>query len=189
MKKLAEFFTVRLLINVLIIATAVFALVFTFIHNQKSDGYILGDWLINYQDGGFKRRGLSGSFFFLIQDFTGLKLNLAVYFFQVIIICGFFYTYFILIQRKQPDLFYLSLLLSSIGFVGIFNCVDYVGKKEFVVFLLFAVFINLLEKDKLSCFKEYLICLGLVISMLFHEITLFFLSSFLFGFYLKSVNF
>ncbi|MEG2333179.1 hypothetical protein, partial [Chryseobacterium sp.] len=70
MKKLAEFFTVRLLINVLIIATAVFALVFTFIHNQKSDGYILGDWLINYQDGGFKRRGLSGSFFFLIQDFT-----------------------------------------------------------------------------------------------------------------------
>ncbi|MEG2509565.1 MAG: hypothetical protein RSA74_08945, partial [Chryseobacterium sp.] len=131
MKKLAEFFTVRLLINVLIIATAVFALVFTFIHNQKSDGYILGDWLINYQDGGFKRRGLSGSFFFLIQDFTGLKLNLVVYFFQVIIICGFFYTYFTLIQRKKPDLFYLSLLLSSIGFIGIFNCVDYVGKKEF----------------------------------------------------------
>ncbi|PQA94260.1 hypothetical protein SAMN05421796_11174 [Chryseobacterium piscicola] len=189
MKKLAEFFTVRLLINVLILATAVFALIFTFIHNQKSDGYILGDWLINYQDGGFKRRGLSGSFFFLIQDFTGLKLNLAVYFFQVIIICGFFYTYFTLIQRKKPDLFYLSLLLSSIGFVGVFNCVDYVGKKEFVAFLLFAVFINLLEKDKLSCFKEYLICLGLVISMLFHEITLFFVPYFLIGLYLKSAKF
>ncbi|MBD8083558.1 hypothetical protein [Chryseobacterium caseinilyticum] len=189
MKKAAEIFTVRLLINLLILATAVFALVFTFIHNRNSDGYILGDWLINYQDGGFKRRGLSGSFFFLIQDFTALKLNLAVYFFQVIIICGFFYTYFKIIQRKQPDLLYLSLLLSSLGFIGIFNCVDYVGKKEFIVFFLFAVFINLLDQDKLSRFKEYLICLGLLTAMFFHEITLFFVPYFLIGLYLKSGKF
>lgn len=189
LKKPAELFTVRLLINLLIVATAVFALVFTFIHNKNSDGYILGDWLINYQDGGFKRRGLSGSFFFIIQDFTGLKLNLAVYFFQVIIICGFFYTYFKIIQRKQPDLLYLSLLLSSIGFTGIFNCVDYVGKKEFIVFFIFAVFINLLDQEKLDRSKEYLICFGLLIAMFFHEITLFFMPYFLIGLYLKSGKF
>lgn len=189
MKKPAELFTVRLLINLLIVATAVFALVFTFIHNRNSDGYILGDWLINYQDGGFKRRGLSGSFFFLIQDLTGLKLNLAVYLFQVIIICGFFYTYFKIIQRKQPDLLYLSLLLSSIGFVGIFNCVDYVGKKEFIVFSVFAVFIHLLDQNKLSRAKEFLICSGLLIAMFFHEITLFFMPYFLIGLYLKSGKF
>lgn len=189
MKKAAEIFTVRLLINLLIVATAVFALVFTFIHNQNSDGYILGDWLINYQDGGFKRRGLSGSFFFLVQDITGLELNLAVYFFQVIIICGFFYTYFKIIQRKQPDLLYLSLLLSSIGFIGIFNCVDYVGKKEFIIFFLFAAFINLLDQDKLSRFKEYIICFGLLTAMFFHEITLFFMPYFLIGLYLKNGKF
>ncbi|UOE38512.1 hypothetical protein [Chryseobacterium oryzae] len=186
MKKISQFFTVRLLINLLILATAVFALIFTFIHNQNSDGYILGDWLINYQDGGFKRRGLSGSFFFLVQDLTGLKLNLAVYFFQVIIICGFFYTYFKIIQRKNPDLLYLSLLLSSIGFIGIFNCVDYVGKKELIVFFIFAVFINLLDQNKLSKAKEYLICLALLIAMFLHEITLFFVPYFLIALYMKT---
>lgn len=189
LKKLAQFFTVRLFLNLLILATATFALVFTFIHNRNSDGYILGDWLINYQDGGFKRRGLSGSFFFLIQDLTGLKLNFVVFFFQIIIICGFFYTYFIMIQRKQPDLLYLSLLLSSIGFVGIFNCVDYVGKKEFIIFFIFAVFIHLLDQKRLSLSKEYLICVGLIVAMFFHEITVFFMPYFLIGLYLKNGNF
>lgn len=189
LKKLEEFFTIRSLVNLLILTTAAFALVFTFIHNRNSDGYILGDWLINYQDGGFKRRGLSGSFFFLIQDFTGLKLNLAVYFFQVIIICGFFYTYFKIIQRKQPDLLYLSLLLSSIGFIGIFNCVDYVGKKEFIVFFIFAIFINLLDQNNLSRLKEYMVCLGLIVAMFFHEITLFFMPYFIIGLYLKNGKF
>jgi len=189
LKKIKNFFTVRLLINLLILATAVFALILTYIHNQNSDGYILGDWLINYQDGGFKRRGLSGSLFFLIQDFTGLKLNLAVYFFQVNIICGFFYTYFKIIKSKKPDLLYLSLLLSSIGFIGIFNCVDYVGKKEMIVFFIFTVFIKYLNDNQLTKTKEYLICFALLIAMFFHEITFFFTPYFLIGLYLKTGKF
>lgn len=28
------------------------------------DGWSFADWLINYEDGGFKRRGISGSLFF-----------------------------------------------------------------------------------------------------------------------------
>ncbi len=31
--------------------------------NLAQNPFILGDWLINYQDGGFKGRELSGSFF------------------------------------------------------------------------------------------------------------------------------
>lgn len=185
-KKIISFFNIKVFIYALVAATALFSLVFTYFHNAKSDGYILGDWLINYQDGGFKRRGLSGSFFFLLQDITGIKLNLLVYFFQVFIISGFFYFYFKLIQYKEATFLYLSLLLSSIGFVGLFNCVDYVGKKEFIVFFLFSFFVYQLNKNSLSKQKEYLICTGLFIAMFFHEITLFFIPYFLIALYLKN---
>lgn len=187
-KKILSFFNIKIFIYVLIAATALFALTFTYLHNAKSDGYILGDWLINYQDRGFKRRGLSGSFFFLLQDISGMKLNLLVYFFQVMIISGFFYFYFKLIQYKEATFLYLSLLLSSIGFVGLFNCVDYVGKKEFIVFFLFAYFVYHLNKNSLSKLKEYWVCIGLFIAMFFHEITLFFIPYFLIALYLKTGN-
>ena len=188
-EKFLSFFNTKVFIYVLIAATALFAIVFTYLHNAKSDGYILGDWLINYQDGGFKRRGLSGSFFFLLQDISGIKLNVLVYFFQMMIISGFFYFYFKLIQYKEASFLYLSLLLSSIGFVGLFNCVDYVGKKEFIVFFLFAYFVYHLNKNSLSTAKEYWVCIGLFIAMFFHEITLFFIPYFLIALYLKTEKF
>lgn len=186
MEKIVRYFNVKIFIYFLIAATALFALVFTYLHNLNSDGYILGDWLINYQDGGFKRRGLSGSFFFLLQDITEIKLNLLVYFFQVIIISLFFFYYYQLIRYKETTFLYLSLLLSSIGFIGLFNCVDYVGKKEFIVFFLFAYFVNHLSRNSLTKYKEYGIAAGLLIAMFFHEITLFFIPYFLIALYLKS---
>ncbi|MXS71420.1 hypothetical protein GSF70_09325, partial [Flavobacteriaceae bacterium W22] len=53
MKNILSYISIKILIYLVIIATALFAIVFTYIHNANSDGYILGDWLINYQDGGF----------------------------------------------------------------------------------------------------------------------------------------
>jgi hypothetical protein len=43
------------------------------------DPYTQGDWLINYQDGGFKRRGLSGSIMFFLQDISALRLQSIVF--------------------------------------------------------------------------------------------------------------
>ena len=40
---------------VLLLLTYIYIIVFTYLHNRKNDGYVLGDWLVNYQDGGFKR--------------------------------------------------------------------------------------------------------------------------------------
>lgn len=189
LKAIAKFLNVKVFIYLLVVITAAYTLVFTLIHNLRSDGYVLGDWLVNYQDGGFKRRGLSGSFFFLLQDLTGVKLNFLVYFFQFIIITLFFYYYFKVIQYKEATLLYLSLLLSSIGFVGLFNCVDYVGKKEFIVFFLFACFTYLLDNNKLTKFQEYIFCGGLFIAMFFHEIILFYTPYFLIALYLKTGKF
>jgi len=49
-------------------------LTFTFIifklniGSLDKSGWFIGDWLINYSDGGFKRRGLAGNLFFLLQN-------------------------------------------------------------------------------------------------------------------------
>ena len=158
--------------------TYLYIVVFTFLHNRKNDGYVLGDWLINYQDGGFKRRGLSGSFFFLLQDLTGISLNTLVFSFQFIIISLFFFFFIKLIIRKEISLLYLSLLLSPLGFIAYFNCVDYVGKKEFILFTIFTYFTYLVSYSKLSLKKEYFISLFLFIAVLFHEIVLFFVPYF-----------
>lgn len=186
MKKIAQNFNIKIFIYFLVIITAIYTLAFTLAFNLKDDGYILADWLINYEDGGFKRRGLSGSFFFIIQDVTGFSLNYIVYFFQFVIISLFFWCYTKLIRYKLTDLLYLSLLLSSIGFVGLLNTVTYVGKKEFIVFLLFTYFVYLLDHDKLSKYKEYLFCLLLFISTLLHEVTLFYIPYFAIALYVKN---
>lgn len=186
MKKIIQNFNIKIFIYLLVIITALYTLIFTWIFNLKDDGYILADWLINYEDGGFKRRGLSGSFFFILQDITGIRLNYIVYFFQLIIISLFFWLYTKLIRYKITDLLYLSLLLSSIGFVGLLNTVTYVGKKEFIVFFLFAYFVYLLDHDKLSRYKEYIFCLLLFISTLLHEVTLFYIPYFAIALYVKN---
>ncbi len=189
LNRVVQYFNIKIFIYFLIAVTAVYTLAFTYYYNFKDDGYILADWLINYQDGGFKRRGLSGSFFFLLQDVTGVRLNYLVYDVQFLIISGFFWLYTKLIRYKITDLLYLSLLLSSIGFVGLLNTVTYVGKKEFIVFLLFTGFTYLLDRDKLSKNKEYLFCIALFITTFLHEIVLFYIPYFAIALFLKTGTF
>ena len=187
--KATQYFNSKIFIYFLIAVTAVYTLVFTWYYNFKDDGYILADWLINYQDGGFKRRGLSGSFFFLLQDLTGLRLNYLVYFAQFLIISGFFLMYTKLIRYKVTDLLYLSLLLSSLGFVGLLNTVTYVGKKEFIVFLIFTWFVYLLNNDRLSKNKEYFFCIAIFTATFLHEVVLFYVPYFAIALYLKKGQF
>lgn len=186
LKKIVQYFNIKIFIYCIIAIAAVYTLAFTLAFNLKDDGYILADWLINYEDGGFKRRGLSGSFFFILQDITGFSLNYIVYFFQFMIISLFFWLYAKLIRYKVTDLLYLSLLLSSIGFVGLLNTVTYVGKKEFIVFLLFTYFVYLLDNNRLTKYKEYIFCILLFISTLLHEVTLFYTPYFAIALYVKS---
>ncbi|MDQ1160415.1 hypothetical protein QE422_000783 [Chryseobacterium sp. SORGH_AS 447] len=187
--KVVPYFNIKIFIYFLIAVTAVYTLAFTYYYNFKDDGYILADWLINYQDGGFKRRGLSGSFFFLLQDLTGLSLNYLVYAVQFLIISGFFWLYTKLIRYKITDLLYLSLLLSALGFVGLLNTVTYVGKKEFIVFLLFTWFVYLLDRNKLTKNREYVFCIALFITTFLHEVVLFYVPYFAIALYLKTGRF
>ena len=43
------------------------------------DGYAIRNWMINYEDGGFKRRGFSGSMIIFLSDLTGIYFGKIVF--------------------------------------------------------------------------------------------------------------
>ena len=54
-----------------------------------SDGYALGDWIITYEDGGFKRRGLSGVIFIFLSRITNIYVGSLILFFLVLVYITF----------------------------------------------------------------------------------------------------
>lgn len=74
------------------------------------DGYALGDWLINYEDGGFKRRGFSGSMFIFLSKVTGIYIGKLVFVF-ISVLYILFITQCILFLRKIKIDFSLILIL------------------------------------------------------------------------------
>ena len=63
------------------------------------------------------------------------------------------------------------------------------GKKEFIVFLLFTWFVYLLDNDKLSKNKEYIFCIALCITTFLHEVVLFYAPYFAIALYIKTGKF
>lgn len=46
--------------------------------------WTMSDWLVNYEDGGFKRRGITGTAFFAVQDLLSVPLPFQVFIVQII---------------------------------------------------------------------------------------------------------
>lgn len=153
-------------------------------HDIAGNGFIFGDWLVNYQDGGFKRRGLIGSIMFFLQDITGLSLLTIVYSTQMLFYSLFFYLFYKLLQTKEISLLYFTLVISPLTFMIYFNDGGMVGRKEIIIFTIFVYYLYSLSKNSLSIYKEYTIYLFLIIGTLIHEITVFYIPYFLLAHYL-----
>lgn len=140
------------------------------------DGYALGDWIINYQDGGFKRRGLSGSFFIFISSLSGIYIGKLVFIF-ISSLYVLFITLFIIYFRRINFGFWLILftLLPTVLLFPI-NDLYAFGRKEILLFNLFLFFIISYKKTDIYTWKFIGIfsCLSLIIT-LFHELTVFYI--------------
>ena len=141
--------------------------------------WILGDWLINYEDGGFKRRGLSGSFFFLLQDIFHLRLQLLVFIFQLSVYGFFFFYLYKILRNKIIAPYFFTLFLSPLTILFFFENPYVIGRKEILLFALFTWFLYLISSDKLTKIKEYTILCIISICTLFHEIMIFYVSFFI----------
>jgi len=140
--------------------------------------YIVGDWLINYQDAGFKRRGMSGSFFFLLQDLTDIPLKYLVFFTHISLYLIFFLNLASILKTKILNLGYVLLLFSPYTLLFLANDRAAVGRKEVILLAIFSMAANWVNKGSYNFNKKLFIMLSLFIASFFHEIVLFFIPYF-----------
>lgn len=80
------------------------------------NSWYLGEWIINYQDGGFKRRGLFGSIFIFLNEITHINLKYPVFSFVFLIYTLFFCLLIRLFLFFKNNLITIAILLLPSGF-------------------------------------------------------------------------
>ena len=141
---------------------------------ESQDDFIswtISDWLINYDDGGFKRRGLMGSLLFWIQDKTGVSLQK-----QVLVIQLVSYGLLVIILLKQLvkkdfNLIHLSLLLSPFILFFPVSTIPNAGRKEIMLLLLISSYAFLRK----SIVYDWGCLFLFVVLIFFHELVFFYL--------------
>jgi hypothetical protein len=145
---------------------------------EKADGWILGDWLINY-DGGFVRRGLTGTVILWFSNMTSFSplriantLQIALYFLTALI-------FFVLVSRRTLELWFILFIFSPATFL--FPLLDRggTGHKEILYFVLLAAWCLYLDRrEKFSLKAGLAFTLLTALLILSHEGMVFFISFF-----------
>lgn len=139
------------------------------------DGYALGDWMINYQDGGFKRRGLSGSFFILVSEITGIYVGKLVFIFILSMYLMFSSMLVFYFRRIKFDFYLLLLFLLPTVLLFPINDLYAFGRKEILFYNIFLFFIISYTKTNVFSWRYILILsLLLFITTFFHELVIFY---------------
>lgn len=147
------------------------------------NGWYLGEWLINYQDGGFKRRGLFGSLFIFLNELTHIKLEFLVFAFTAILYAVFFTLLIQLFMQKKNTLFTVSIILLPAGLGMLLKDPTIIAKKEILIFLLYLIYFLKLESQKKV--KDILVSFFIIIAILNHEAAFFYIPFVSFTYFIK----
>ena len=155
----------KLLSYILIFFTSLNYIFFTHRFFQRENGYILGDWLINYE-GGFSRRGFLGELILYLKSFINLDIINLTFVIVITFYLIFIYLLIKLISRSNINFLIALFIFSPTTFL--FNFYDplAIGRKEFL-FLLFIVFYLLYNQNK---FFIYIGTIFAVLITLTHEL-------------------
>lgn len=145
----------------------------------RENGYILGDWLINYS-GGFIRRGLLGHFFYIISKSFNISIIHIIFIFSTTIYISSLYFFYQIVKNKlNNNLILIFLFLPSTFLFNFFDPLT-VGRKEVLIFFFFSFYYLNLEKIRENFnFKVLIFFLSMTI-LLTHEI-IFFLIPYMFA--------
>lgn len=162
---------------------------FTYRFFERENGFILGDWLINYS-GGISRRGLTGEILINIASFFKLDLiNLTFIFVSIIFV--YFSYYLIKLINNSNISFLLAIIIFSPATI-LFNFFDplAIGRKEIIFFLFLLIYLEF--RDKL--YLNVLLIPFSLFTMLTHELfflltPFFFISRYLMNNKIKLTNF
>lgn len=149
-------------------------------------GFIIGDWLINFQ-AGFVRRGLSGSIILWLSDLLSVKPNIMTFCLQIFFYAGYLVVLWLLFCRKEVTIWFLILLLSPATLLFPIYDPGAIGRKEILLFLLFGTYLLLLNKKKLKSFySNILFSILILLSTMCHELVFFYLPYFVIASFIKS---
>ncbi len=189
MNLLNKFFSYRSIQTVILISLGFLFLYFGLTSLFKRigwcDGYALGDWLITYEDGGFKRRGLSGSILIFLSRFSGIYVSKILLSFLCFIYLIFIVLFIDLFRKVNWNFSFIIYFLLPTTFFFSINDFYVFGRKEILFFLLILIFVWSYNRINIYSWK-YVVSLSSVLSFLtlLHELVVFFTSYFLFIYFL-----
>lgn len=147
------------------------------------NGYAFADWLINYQEVGFSRRGLLGTVFVFIYEAFSIKLQYSVFLVQTAVHIGFFYFLYKLFRYKNGNVVDALFLLTPFCLWGFFSDPAIGARKDGILWLLFVAFTYYLTENKLTKNKEYAFLVLFAVSVFIHESFIFYAQYFLLALY------
>ncbi|MBB6371660.1 hypothetical protein [Chryseobacterium shigense] len=167
-------------------------LIYYFISIQNSylqivtykNGWYLGEWIINYQDGGFKRRGLFGSIFIFLNEITHINLEYLVFSFLFVIYTVFFCLLIKLFWKNKNNLVTIAILLLPSAFGMLLKDPTIAAKKDIFVMLLYLVYFMSLKSKMII--GDFVITFFIIISILNHEASFFYLPFVAFTYFIKN---
>lgn len=142
------------------------------------NGWAIGDWLLNYENG-FIRRGLIGELIIGINQYLNAPINLLIFGTQCIVFLLFLITYVLLLRNKAICFWYLVACLEP-GFL-LFNYYDgmSVGRKEILLYLIFGIWCLVLQRNKPSNLTVTIFSISIFTLTLSHEMVIFFIPYFI----------
>ncbi|MFY7815739.1 MAG: hypothetical protein ACOVRK_11205 [Chryseobacterium taeanense] len=165
---------------IIVIFLCIFKVYFAYI---TCNGYAFADWLINYQEAGFGRRGLSGTVFIFLYKVFSIKVQYSVFFVQSIVYILFFYLLYKLLRFKKANIIDTLFLLTPFCLWGFFSDPAIGARKDGILWLLFTAFTYYLSQNKLTKNKEYIFLLLFSVSVFIHESFVFYAQYFLIALY------
>ncbi|WP_276877990.1 hypothetical protein [Chryseobacterium joostei] len=139
----------------------------------QKGGWCFGEWIINYQDGGFKRRGLFGTLFIWINELTNIQLEYIVFAFVFLLYTVLFFLLIQLFRKERNNLLTIALILLPVGFGMMFKDPNIATRKEILFFLLYLIYILRLRSKVII--KDLSITFFIIIALLTHEAAFFYL--------------
>lgn len=141
------------------------------------DGTLLADWLINYQDGGYKRRGLSGAITIPLSKWTGIYIGKLV--FGIISFLYLIFSWLFIIYFRKIKFNFSLILVFLLPTTLLFPINDFYAfaRKEFLFYILLVFF--LISKRKFDIYSwKYVIILSAIIVFIthLHESIVFYIS-------------
>ena len=140
-----------------------------------SDGYALGDWLINYEDGGFKRRGLSGTIFIFLAKSTGIYIGKIVFGFVSLLYICFCILLIKILKQIKFDFNLLVYCCLPTVFLFPINDLFAFGRKEILFLNIFLFCVYAYDNKDIYSWKFIsVLSTILIIATLYHELIVFY---------------